>query len=500
MGERRAPRVGPGVEAPPEGLPEAGASACDDEGDAAFAEEDAGGGLEKEGAEAPAAHPALPLGAEELGPHSHEVGRDEGEEKLGLVGGEGVVGHGRSVDDAVPVLALGAWGGGEGRRDGLVAVTEVGLGRAALAVAVEQGLGALLFHRGTGEEEEVVEEEVLLLVGTLHHDQDDAAGTRPRLGPIGKLMKPGSALGRWTSGWTAEEGLGDPVQGLVRAEPEDVGDRLLLKGLEEGRVGESGIGPEPDARNEALEPAKEGQDEIEPAVGGVHVAGAKPRPEKEAPQHAGHQGMVAARPVMAVVGAPWLMAMDLVGQRVQVQGDLPASGGEHGLWHLAKDETEAAPVVLAAKHPHEPGERRLRAQSVRDTAPGAPEGAIAPPLRDCKAKRGVVPEKGDVVLVLPPLGQRQNACPNQLHEGMPGPGRIAWVLQVSSHQPGQPQSLRELPQEHHPGIRREPLGPSLHPDRLVAIQPKQRTLNFTHGVFSGSVMKVWSRHPHLIAA
>jgi hypothetical protein len=122
------------------------------------------------------------------------------------------------------------------------------------------------------------------------------------------------------------------------------------------------------------------------------------------------------------------MAMDLVGQRVQVQGDLPASGGEHGLRHLARDETEAAPVVLAAKHAHEPRERRLRARSVRDTTPGAPEGAIAPTLRDCKAKRGVVPEKGDIVLVLPPLGQRQNACPNQLHEGMPGPRRIAWVL------------------------------------------------------------------------
>ncbi len=180
-------RSGPVLEVLPEGLPEAGAGAPDDDGDAPLAEEDTSGGLEEEGPEALAAHPVLAFGVQEFSACGHEIGGEKGEEKLGLVRGEGVVVPGCPVDRLSPVMLLGPWGGGEGGRDGCVAVPEVGLGGAPLPVPMKQGLGAFLLGGGIGKEEEVVQEEMLLGVRTLDDDEDDAASPRPRGGPVGEL-------------------------------------------------------------------------------------------------------------------------------------------------------------------------------------------------------------------------------------------------------------------------------------------------------------------------
>ena len=123
-----------------------------------------------------------------------------------------------------------------------------------------------------------------------------------------------------------------------------------------------------------------------------------------------------------------------------------------------------------------------------------------PAAGDGQAEGRVVPQERDIVLVPPPLGQRQHPGPHKLHRGVDGPGRIARIRQVPSDQGGQPQPIRKLSHQQHTRVGAEALRPRLDLNRLVAIQPKQRTLNFTHGVLSGSVMKVWSRHPHLISA
>ncbi len=313
-------------------------------------------------------------------------------------------------------------------------------------------------------------------------------------------MKPGAAPGRRSARRTTKEGLRELVEGPVRTEPEDVRDLFGLERVQEARRREAGIGPQPDAGDEGLQPPKKGKHEVEPAGCGVHVAGAKPSPEEEAPEHAGHDGVVAARPVVAVPGASGLMAMDLVGERVQVEGDLLAVRAQERRHQLAKNDPESAAVLLGSEGAHELRKRRLRAEALRSVAPGLAERAVAPPPGDGQTKGRIVPEERDIVLVSPPLRQRQDPGPHEFKEGMPRASRITRVRQVPTDQRGQPQPIRELPHQQHAPIRGEALRPRLDLDRPVAFQPEQRTLNLTHGVSCGAVVGGMIRHLQPTAA
>jgi len=98
--------------------------------------------------------------------------------------------------------------------------------------------------------------------------------------------------------------------------------------VEELGAREPGVRREPYSREGAPEPEKNGDDEVEPTVRRMRVAGAEASPKEEAPADARHQRMIAAHPLMAVGCAARLVAMDLEGQRVQVEGDLRAGGPE----------------------------------------------------------------------------------------------------------------------------------------------------------------------------
>jgi hypothetical protein len=50
------------------------------------------------------------------------------------------------------------------------------------------------------------------------------------------------------------------------------------------------------------------------------------------------------------------------------------------------------------------------------------------------------------------------------------------------YQIGQAQLLAQLAHQEHPGVGRHTIGTSLDQHRTIALEPKQRTLNFTHGV------------------
>jgi hypothetical protein len=230
-----------------EASPESGAGGGDDDSDAVASEKDAGPGLEQVGAEAFAAEASPSLEMEEFGSGGHEIGGDEEQKEFGLVGSEAVVDLVGLAEDAAAVVALGALGGGELGRERRVAVSEIGLRRASLAVAREEGLGVLLLRRSAREEEEVVQKQVLLLVGTLDDDEHDAAGATPGAGLIGELVQPGTAFGRRPPRRAAEQGLGETVERTVAADAADVGDPLGLEGVEERGFGEARIGPDPDA-------------------------------------------------------------------------------------------------------------------------------------------------------------------------------------------------------------------------------------------------------------
>jgi len=486
-------------EAMVEASPELGSSGGDDDGDAVASEDDAGRGSEQVGAEAFSAEASLAMDVEELGSSGHEIGGEEEEEELDFVGSEAVVDLVGLAEHAAAVVALGTLGRRELGREGGVASSEVGLRRTSLAVALEQVLGALLLGGSAREEEEVVQKEMLLLVGSLDDDEHDPSGAAPGAGLIGELMEPGSAFGRWPTRGTTQEGLGESVERTVVADAADVGDPFGLERVEESGLGEAGIGPDPDALDERLEPVDDRKHEVEPAVGGMSVARPQPSAEEEASQNARHQRMVAAHPVVAVVGALGLMPMNLVGQRVQIDGDL-APRGEEGPDELAQDGAQPRAVLLARECGLQPRERRLRAEAVRLIPAGRPERTISPSLRDGEPEDRIVVKQRDIVLVPPALRHREKPRPNQLQERVLDSARVPRIAQVPCDEPWKPQLVAQLPQQQGTRIGRETLRSGLDANRTVEIQREQRTLQFTHGVFGGSVMKVRRRHPHLITA
>lgn len=103
------------------------------------------------------------------------------------------------------------------------------------------------------------------------------------------------------------------------------------------------------------------------------------------------------------------------------------------------------------------------------------------------------------MLVPPPLGQQEKLRAHELEEGVGDAVGIAGIPQVLPHQSGQREAVGEVAQEEGPGIGAQALGARLDLDGPVEIRRKECTLNFTHSVFAGSVMKMLFRHLHLIA-
>jgi len=480
-----------------EALPELGARCGDDHGDTVASEQDPRGGLEQESPEALPAEALLALDVEELGSCGHEIGCDEQQKQLDFIGSEAVVDLIGLAQDATAVVSLGPLGRREPRRESGVAVPEVGLGRAPLAVALEQGQGVLLHGGSAGEKEEVVQEQVLLLVGTFDDDEHDPAGVAPGFCLVGEFMQPGAALGGRPSRRSAEKRLSQQIELAVAADATDVGDSLRLERFEEGRLGEASIGTEPDPWDEGAEPLDVGKDEVESSRSRMGV----PRPEasaqEEPSQDARHQRMVAAHLVVAVVRAFRLVSMHLVGQRVQIDGDLRARAEERSR-ELAQDHAEPIAVGLARQRPLQPRERRLRADPVGPIPSRCPERVITSPFRDREPEYRIVMQERDVVLVQPSLGEREDARTNQLEEGMLDPICVTRIAQVSLHERRQAQPVAQLPKQQGSGIGRESFRPRLDVHRPVEIQRKQSTLRFTHGVFWGLRDEGRGSHPHLI--
>ena len=134
-------------------------------------------------------------------------------------------------------------------------------------------------------------------------------------------MRP-SAGGR--PGRAAQEGIGHALEHGIRAQATDVGDSFALKGVEKGRGRESRIGTEPDAGDQGAEPAQDRQHKVEAAIGRVHVALPELSAKEVAAFDAGDERVEAADAVVGVVGRAGLMAVDLMGEGVQVQCQLPA--------------------------------------------------------------------------------------------------------------------------------------------------------------------------------
>jgi len=76
--------------------------------------------------------------------------------------------------------------------------------------------------------------------------------------------------------------------------------------------------------------------------------------------------------------------------------------------------------------------------------------------------------------------------------------RLTWIVEMLRDQTGQSQPVAQLAHQQRTGIGCEPFRASLDHDAAIALQRKQRTLNFTHGVFAGSARMVGFNTPLLL--
>lgn len=384
-------------------------------------------------------------------------------------------------------------GGGQG---GLIGA-EVGLGGAAPAVSVEEGLGALLFGRGAGEEEEVIDEEVLLLGGVFEDDEDAAAGSALGRDPVGDVV----SLGGWTPRGPGEKRRGQALEGRIGAKPADVGEAFVFEGVEQVGRGEAGVGTERDARDGSLQSTQDRQDEIEAAVGGVGAAGPEPAAEEEAVVDAGDEGMKAAGVVMAVVGGAGLVAMDHVGEEIEMQGGLLAARDEKGADHLANDTGEPGFVLLAGQDLEEARERGLRVEFVGGRPRGGAKRTAALSCRDGEAQGGVMAKQRDVVLIGPTVDEIAHPGAQQkLDEG-----RLVWCgLRGSSRclpakADSQSRSVRSRIRSAPASAFRRSSRASATPEWLKSGEnsvPRTSPMS----CLRPPAMQVWSRQPHLVAA
>jgi hypothetical protein len=231
----------------------------------------------------------------------------------------------------------------------------------------------------------------------------------------------------------------------------------------------------------------------------MDVAGPQTRTEEEAFVDAGHHRMIAAHAVVSIVGAAGLVAVDDLGEGIEIDGGLLARKSEEGAHDRAQDVCEARPVLVTGKRVLQPRQRGLRAQALGKAGIGGAQRAVASPLGDREPQGWIGVQQRDVVLVAPPLDQGEESRAYQLEEGVHDLVGVARIIQMLRDQTGQAQLLAQLAHQQHPGVGRHAIGTRLDHDRTIALQRKQRTLNFTHGVSRRLRDEGAFSQPHLIA-
>lgn len=393
----------------PEAGPEAGSGRVDYHGDLPLAQQHAGYGLEEERAKALSAE-LLPGGSpQEFCSGMEQIGREETHEEAHFVCGEAVVRDIVAPQLPAPVMLLRPGRAGELERERVLPLTKVLLRSAPLAVALQECHPVHLLGGRICNQEEVVEEEVLLLARPLQNDQHHAPRPAPRAGPVAEFMDPESPLLGRTPRGAAEEGGSEPLECGVAPDARHVADVLGLQGREEVLGRKSGVHSEPELPGEPLQVAERGQDEIQPARGGMRVSFPKAPCQEITLLAPKHGWMVAADPVMAIVGAAGLMPMDLDGERVQIQHEaawcIPAkSPFGHGEQH----RPESRAVLVAREVFQEARERGLGGEPLGSPPRGRAERGVAPSPRDRNAKERIMAQQCGISVLAPPLALEQD--------------------------------------------------------------------------------------------
>jgi hypothetical protein len=150
----------------------------------------------------------------------------------------------------------------------------------------------------------------------------------------------------------------------------------------------------------------------------MNVAGPQTRTEEEAFVDAGHQRMIAAHAVVSIVRAAGLVAVDDLGEGVEIDAGLLARKSEEWAHDCAQDVCEARPVLVTGKRVQQPRQRGLRAQALRQAGIGGAQRAVASPLGDREPQGWIGVQQRHVVLVAPPLDQGEESRAHQLEEGV----------------------------------------------------------------------------------
>ena len=254
-----------------------------------------------------------------------------------------------------------------------------------------------------------------------------------------------------------------------------------------------------------LHPVQQRQDKLQRARRRVRRALAQPGVDQVAELgEAGHQRMIDALVVVAVVLRTRLMTRHFDGQRIHIDGhvaqavaapaslDLPRGGLQQRL-------AQHAAIVRGAQHARQAGERRLRGQSVgllrvlgqrtavRGRRPSF-ERRDAAAGRDGEAQDGVVAQGVGVVLVAPALAQQQQRRVQQLDEWVRHEFRVAGVRKPLGQPARHAEPLDDLAQQHRAGLGGQAFRPRLDAQRTVEIQREKCQIGFTHWGPPGAVL------------
>src|SRR5690606_37966164 len=276
-----------------------------------------------------------------------------------------------------------------------------------------------------------------------------------------------------------------------------IADVLGLQGREEVLGRKPGVHPEPELPSEPLQVAERGEDEIQPASGRVRISFPKAPGQEITLLTPKHEWVVAADPVMAIVGAAGLMPMDLDGERVQIQHEaawcIPAKSP---FGHGEQDRPESRAVLIAREVFQEARERGLGGEPLGSPSRGRAERGVAPSPRDRNAKERIMAQQCGISVLAPPLALEQDLGAEEFQPRVRDARGVARIAQVAPQKTRESGPVHERAQEERAGISAEALGTRLDVNGTVEIRLEKCSLNFTHGVFFRAVRRLgWFAPP-----
>jgi len=401
-------------------------------------------------------------------------------------------------------LSLAAWGSitvalstAEQRRDDAIQFANAGIGRAAAAVGLEDGLRGRLGPGEVGGQVEGVEQRLAATGVSLDEDGDDTDHGSPSVDSVPELA--GRVAECFNGGGVSPRVwkrlrfpvLDGTVQGRIAAEPgHEAAPPLRRPGEQEIVVRV----PRIDADEQLVAVLRQGQDDgsekAPDVLSYVLAAGRQHEPSDVASIGDRDEQPVVLHAVRPVVGETTLPAVDLVRERVHVDNDAAATAMmlANALPPYRQESLRQRAAVVRAVQYHNPARPdRLRGRPVSVSRRlRRSERAVATTTRHRHVERRVVTQYVDVIVDLPALWHQKHTRQDEFMERVRDAVQRAVVDQLCHHAP-QFQAIRDVTHWHRASVRghRRRQRRRVHPALSVECRSEAGTMLLTHSRLAG---------------